>query len=195
MPLAFESTSHGSFAFGFFNIRSDMLLLEDRFFFATDFCAWMTGLAARGEEGVFGETWDVWTIDRPEAIGDLMGAIRGIRFTGFIGETYRRHPFPADPSSFAQAPEGDGTQAEYAEMIAGYARRGAIRFEARRETGVVSIGDIEMTAAVFCDLVRYVWRGGYPKWRDSVRPPYVLEMRRAVEGGSCWLFRGMSWEG
>jgi hypothetical protein len=28
MPLAFESISHGTIAFGFFNIDSDMLLLE-----------------------------------------------------------------------------------------------------------------------------------------------------------------------
>ena len=28
MPLAFESLSHGTIAFGFFNIDSDMLLLE-----------------------------------------------------------------------------------------------------------------------------------------------------------------------
>ncbi len=38
MPLAFASRSHGSVAFGFFNIEIDMLLLEDLFFFADRFC-------------------------------------------------------------------------------------------------------------------------------------------------------------
>lgn len=33
MPLSFESRSHGPVAFGFFNIESDMLLLERTFFF------------------------------------------------------------------------------------------------------------------------------------------------------------------
>jgi hypothetical protein len=28
MPLAFESINHGTIAFGFFNIESDMLLLD-----------------------------------------------------------------------------------------------------------------------------------------------------------------------
>ena len=28
MPLAFESLSHGTIAFGFFNIESDLLLLD-----------------------------------------------------------------------------------------------------------------------------------------------------------------------
>ncbi len=32
MPLSFESRSHGPVAFGFFNIESDMLLLERTFF-------------------------------------------------------------------------------------------------------------------------------------------------------------------
>jgi hypothetical protein len=31
MPLAFDTLSHGKIAFGFFNIESDMLLLEQYF--------------------------------------------------------------------------------------------------------------------------------------------------------------------
>jgi hypothetical protein len=34
MPLAFESLSHGIIAFGFFNIESDMLILDRYFLFA-----------------------------------------------------------------------------------------------------------------------------------------------------------------
>ena len=34
MPLAFESLSHGTVPFGFFNIDSDTLLLDRYFFFA-----------------------------------------------------------------------------------------------------------------------------------------------------------------
>jgi hypothetical protein len=41
MPLTFESISHGTIAFGFFNIDSDMLLLEKYFFF------WIGILSAR----------------------------------------------------------------------------------------------------------------------------------------------------
>ncbi len=193
MPLAFASTSHGQFAFGFFNIRSDMLLLDSRFLFATDFCARMEGLAGRLDEAI-DERWDAWTIDRPGDVGDLMGAIHGRRFTGFIGDTYRRYPFPAEPEGFAQAPEGDATQAELAAMIAPYARRGPIAFAARRAEDRVSVGGVEMTVATFQELVRYVWRGGYPRWRGEVRPEYVVRMRRAIEQGASWLFRGISWE-
>jgi hypothetical protein len=38
MPLSFESMSHGTIAFGFFNIESDMLLLEQYFLFGSEFC-------------------------------------------------------------------------------------------------------------------------------------------------------------
>jgi len=38
MPLTFESLSHGTIAFGFFNIESDMLLCDRYFLFADDLC-------------------------------------------------------------------------------------------------------------------------------------------------------------
>lgn len=38
MPLEFESLSHGRIAFGFFNIETDMILLNQYFLFAEDFC-------------------------------------------------------------------------------------------------------------------------------------------------------------
>ena len=193
MPLAFESTTHGTFAFGFFNVRSDMLLLDNRFFFATDFCARMIALA--GLEADAHETaWDAWTIDRPEDVGDLMGAIRGRLYTGFIGDTYRRYPFPVAPEDFRQAPEGNGTQAEFAAMIERYARRGPMNFLASRSADRVSMGGVELTVAVFHDLLRYVWRGGYPRWRGEVRPAYVTEMKETLEKSASRLFDGIDWE-
>ncbi len=48
MPLAHRSLSHGTVVFGFFNIDTDCLLLNNVFFFATDFCAWIKRWAAEG---------------------------------------------------------------------------------------------------------------------------------------------------
>ena len=45
MPLAFESLSHRTIAFGFFNIESDMLLLDRYFLFAEDFCCYLKNIA------------------------------------------------------------------------------------------------------------------------------------------------------
>jgi len=53
MPLASKSLNFGSIALGFFNIESDMLLLERYFFFASDFCETIDELADRcGTENV-----------------------------------------------------------------------------------------------------------------------------------------------
>lgn len=192
MPLGFESTNRGEFAFGFFNIRSDMLLLDNRFFFATDFCAFLIDLAGNAADEIEARL-SAWIIDRPQDVGDLMGAIHGRRFTGFIGETYRRYPFPAAPEEFRQAPEGDATQADLAAMIGRCARRGVLPFAASRAAGRVSIDGVEMTPDVLRELVRYVWRGGYPRWRGEVRPEYVVETRDAIERGGSWLFAGVDW--
>ena len=92
MPLSFESLSHGTIAFGFFNIESDMLLCDRYFFFADDFCARIGQIAEHAGDPDYRTIWEIHTIDIPEKIGDLMGAIHGIHFTGFIGELYRRFP-------------------------------------------------------------------------------------------------------
>ena len=42
----------------------------------------------------------------PGDVGDLMGAIHGIRLVGFIGDTYKRFPFPAARADFKQNPDG-----------------------------------------------------------------------------------------
>ncbi|MEN8211637.1 MAG: hypothetical protein ABFR31_07950, partial [Thermodesulfobacteriota bacterium] len=98
MPLSFCSDNHGNIAFGFFNIESDMLLLENYFFFADDFCDFICKSASKTlkEDDVWQEEFKfmVYHIADPRDIGDLMGAIHGVRFTGFIGETYKLFPFP-----------------------------------------------------------------------------------------------------
>ena len=53
MPLAFESLSHGTIAFGFFNIDSDMLLLDKYFLFGSDFCEHIVAMAEGIHEKVF----------------------------------------------------------------------------------------------------------------------------------------------
>jgi hypothetical protein len=41
MPISFPSKSHGQIPIGFFNIETDMLLMDRYFFFSTDFCEWI----------------------------------------------------------------------------------------------------------------------------------------------------------
>lgn len=112
MPLAFQSISHGEIAFGFFNIETDCLLLDRLFFFCDDFCAAVDELRREGKAKL-----DGFTFDSREKIGDLLGAINGVRFTGFLGELYRRWPFPQDPEGFRQKLYGSVNRAQTIEVL------------------------------------------------------------------------------
>lgn len=176
MPLAFESRSHGTVAFGFFNVEHDMLLLDRSFFFATCFCEAVVRLAREGSATLAAYR----AAGRAEA-GDLHGAIAGVDLGGLIGETYRLWPFPARPEAFKQSPEGDRNR----EAVEAIARRHAeptdliLCWDAG--AGEVSVGEVRFDGPGFDALVAYVDRGGYPRWRDERRPAYVAAMLEALE--------------
>jgi hypothetical protein len=188
MPLAFESMSHGTIAFGFFNIESDMLLLEQYFLFGSEFCLHIGEMAQNVDEAQYKSNWPVYVIEDREQIGDLMGAIHGIRFTGFIGELYRKFPFPEEPAAFKQKPEGYLNQAVVRDMISGYARQVLLPVEANHRALEVDIGAYKFSRKTFQELITYVWQGGYPRWRDDIRPDYVLDMKTEIEGRRRGLF-------
>jgi hypothetical protein len=191
MPLAFESLDHGTVAFGFFNIDTDMLLLEHYFFFAPDFCEIVEQLARPGEQRPATPAMAAFHIPDPADIGDLMGAIHGIRHTGFIGELYLRFPFPRDPAAFKQKPEGRKNRACTRDLIQKYAQLISLSVKTDPEAGQAHFNEYGFTREVFHELLDYVWRGGYPKWRDGVRPDYVTAMKIAVEKSDDPLLRGM----
>lgn len=175
MPLAFESRSHGTIAFGFFHIETDMLLLEDLFFFADSFCDAVPRLLTE----VGSARIDGWRIADRAQVGNLHGAIGGVDHSGFIGALYRQRPFPEAPEDFKQDPDGYREQAWAAAEIAPFGQ--PLRIELTRdERGAVSIRAFEFTAEQFQQLVGYVVRGGYPRWRDDAPPSYVNELLAAL---------------
>ena len=191
MPLAFESLSHGTIAFGFFNIESDMLLCDRYFIFADDFCTYMGDIADNAGEQLYRASWRVQVIEKAEDIGDLMGAIHGVRFSGFIGELYRHFPFPQQPEKFKQNPEGAQTQSLVAEMISKYAKVQEIAVAADPETMEIELGVYRFSHILFQELLKYVWRGGYPRWKNDNRPAYVLEMKDKVMRNGSGVFSGI----
>jgi hypothetical protein len=188
MPLAFDSLSHGRIAFGFFNIETDMLLLEHCFFFADQFCESLTALAMTADPAACRTTWIVHAIQAPEQVGDLMGAIHGIRYTGFIGAVYQQFPFPERPADFKQKPDGHKNRDVVAQLIKRYAVKQSMPVAVDASARTVDIGDYRFSCAAFGDLVRYVWQGGYPQWQAGVRPDYVRQMRRAMRSSHLQLF-------
>ena len=194
MPLAFESLSHGTIAFGFFNIDSDMLLLDQHFLFGSEFCLHIGEMAEYVDKDQFKSNWPIYTIEDREQIGDLMAAIHGIRFTGFIGELYRRYPFPKEPADFKQKPEGYRNQAVVRDMISAYARQILLPVEANHRALEVDIGTYKFSRKTFQELIKYVWQGGYPRWRGGIRPDYVMEMKIKIEGRRRGLFEDIQFE-
>ena len=191
MPLAFESLSRGTVAFGFFNIDTDLLLLQQYFLFADDFCRHLVRMAEDKGQDPFQTAWQVYSIDEPGKVGDLMAAIHGIRYTGFIGEVYKRFPFPKREAEFKQKPEGFQNRTWVISSLERWAMSETVPVTVNRKKGAVSIGEYLFTKTVFHQLVQYVWVGGYPRWKDGIRPNYVMEMKRSLEKASAGLMRGL----
>ena len=191
MPLAFESTSHGTIAFGFFNIDSDMLLLDRYFFFSTLFCGHIDEIAACEPNESKQLSWQMYHIPNPEKIGDLMGAIHGVHFSGFIGEVYQKYPFPQKEADFKQKPEGTRTQDIVEAIIEKYGKCSEALFTMDEAQNEAAIGPYRFSRSSFQALIRYVWQGGYPRWKDEQRPDYVLAMKDRIHASDCPLLQGL----
>jgi hypothetical protein len=191
MPLAFETLNRGTVAFGFFNIDTDLLLLQQYFLFADDFCGFLVPMAEDPRQAPYETAWPVYSIDDPRKIGDLMAAIHGIRHTGFIGEVYKRFPFPKREAEFKQKPEGFQNRDWMISLLEKWAARKTISVRVDQEHETVSIGEYLFTKGVFHQLIQYVWVGGYPRWKDESRPAYVMELKGNLEKSRGWLAQGL----
>ncbi len=194
MPLAFHSVDHGVVAFGFFNIDTDLLLLERTLLWADDFTAAVGALAA-GDGGSAGSVaLPAHVVPPGRALGHVMGAIHGLDRSGLIGAVYDRFPFPADPAAFHQRPEVAGHRPVVAGLLAQWAEPVDAVLAWDPAARVATVAGVGFDAGWFRDLVAYVWRGGYPRWLDERRPPCVMEMRRAIEASRHPLFLDQPWE-
>jgi len=186
MPLLFQSLSHGEIPFGFFNIETDMILLQNYFFFASDMAENVIKLAENKGESLE-QTWPVYILGEGQ-IGNLMGAISGVVFQGFIGEVYTHFPFPHEPERFKQNPEGYKTRGLIEKIVSRYTGLTTITVTVHTQEQRLYIGDYHFNKPGFHALLGYLWAGGYPKWKDGVKPSYILKMREAIERSSNPLF-------
>ncbi|MCW9044864.1 MAG: hypothetical protein OQK35_00885 [Alphaproteobacteria bacterium] len=174
MPLAFQSLSHGEVAFGFYNIETDALLLDNLFFFAIDFCPAVVTLKEKQSQA----TIHGHTIETREKMGDLMGAIHGLHHAGYLGELYQLWPFPRDPSLFRQKLDGHQRRKETLAVLEKYAEPQEVTL-GPLSPEQISIGPYIFTEAQFQELVAYIWRGGHPTWEGFEKgkwPDYMQEM-------------------
>ncbi len=194
MPLSFDTTSHGRVAFGFFNIESDMLLLENFFFFADRFCEMIVQTTRTERAETFRADFDACEIIDARRVGHLMGAIQGVDHHGFIGGLYAQFPFPKSSDDFKQNPLGFLTRGVVKALISPFARKANLAFLADEDASCVQIGPFVFDRQSFQQLVQYVWLGGYPRWRARVAPPYVIRMKKAVQASRHTLFENLEFE-
>lgn len=189
MPLLFKSLSHGEVPFGFFNIETDMILLNDYFFFASDVSERIIEIAGEGSRKIFETEWYAYILEIRQ-IGNLMGAINGIELRGFIGEVYNHFSFPHEPDKFKQNPDGYRNR----ELIEGIVRRytaiSKIQVVVDAVTQTIRIGEYLFSKHGFHELLKYLWLGGYPRWKDGTRPEYIVKMKECIEHSTHPFFEG-----
>ena len=194
MPLEFDTLNHGKIAFGFFNIETDMILLEHHFFFAQEFCRHISESAQVPSNETYESSFDSYLIENHRDIGNLMGAIHGVDFRGFIGEVYKLFPFPEEREKFKQNPEGFKTRIRVEKLIQEYGQKATIQLLIPATGNQINIGDYLFNRNSFQELIKYVWMGGFPRWKDGIGPDYVLEMKQAIEQSKRRVFNGLSLE-
>lgn len=188
MPLEFHSLSHGRIAFGFFNIDTDLLLLEKYFFFAHFFCNTVEKISSLKDHKVANFVLPGYVIERSGDIGNLMGAIHGIDLSGFIGAVYQLFPFPQSPEEFKQKLDGKANRALVEKLINQWGKPVKILVEVETRSQRVKIAELLFSKAAFHELVTYVWKGGMPGWQDNLRPDYVIAMKDAINTSISPIF-------
>ena len=190
MPLLHRSLSHGEIPFGFFNIESDMVLLNNYFFFAGDFAENVIKMADRETGEPYVMDWDAYILSG-EDIGNLMAAISGVYLSGFIGEVYGHFPFPHEPEKFKQNPTGYKTRELVDGIIKRYTPLIKIKVIVDSASQTIKIGEYVFDRIGFHELLLYVWAGGYPRWKDGVRPDYIMDMKKSVISSNNPIFEGI----
>jgi hypothetical protein len=165
--------------------------LHHYFISAQDFCRYVAQ-AAKENHPPYPTVWEVYLIERGSDIGNLMGAIYGIDFRGFIGEVYKLFPFPKHREDFKQKPEGFKNRTLIEALIQHFAKRVQIPFAVDQRDDKIGIGEYLFNRATFQELVKYVWSGGFPRWKDEVQPDYVLKMKDSIAQSKNPLFIGLT---
>ena len=79
MPLAFQSINKGVIPFGFFNIETDLLIMDQYFVFAYDFCQNILDMSEKEGQASQIVTWKIYHIEDRSDIGDFKAREEGRR--------------------------------------------------------------------------------------------------------------------
>jgi hypothetical protein len=156
-----------------------MILLNQYFLSAEDFCQYIAE-ASQKNEPILKTSWEVYSFQNRGDIGNLMGAIHGSDYRGFIGEVYKLFPFPKHRDDFKQKSEGFKNRSLIKSIIQKYVSKVSITFEIDQKSEQIAIGEYLFNKNSFHQLIQYVLMGGFPRWKDEIRPDYVFSMARTI---------------
>mgnify|MGYP001560023807 FL=1 len=60
-----------------------------------------------------------------------------------------------------------------------------------QKTEQINIGEYLFGKLSFHELIKYIWMGGFPRWKDNLRPDYVLSMGKVIDQSTNSLFYGL----
>jgi len=107
---------------------------------------------------------------------------------------YGHFPFPHEPEKFKQNPEGYKTRELIDGTIKRYASLTRIPVIVTVLSMEIKIGEYMFGRVGFHELLSYLWVGGYPRWKDGVRPDYILKMKESIMRSTHHMFEGISLE-
>ena len=90
-------------------------------------------------------------------------------------------------------PLGFKTRDVFRKLIAPYAQTIEIPF-VRLPDRCIRIGDYIFDQHNFHELLHYVERGGFPRWRGEIRPDYVNRMKKQISESSNDMFAGLKFD-
>jgi hypothetical protein len=192
MPLNFDTLSHGQIPIGFFNIDTDLFLINNYFIFADDLCLaignWAVSEVGNTDIEQYTKELELYVINNPEDVGNLMGAIYGVIYTGFIGEVYKKFPFPEKKENFKQKPNGFRNREVVKKILLEFGEKKRVEVKLDKKAGTLLLGEFKFDQEQFHEVIAYIWRGGMPGWKDDQQPEYVKTMMRTVLESNHWFF-------
>ena len=67
-----------------------------------------------------------------------------------------------------------------------------INFASTPVENQITIGEFVFDRSVFQDLIQYIWVGGFPRWKENLRPDYVQSMKEKIDQSQKHLFEGLT---
>ncbi len=85
-------------------------------------------------------------------------------------------------------PEGFNTQKIVNEEIDKFSKQTELIVNFSKEEKI-KIGPYLFDIPAFHELIRYVWQGGYPRFKDEIRAQYVLDMEEVIQKSQNSFFK------